>query len=162
MVNRRIAAIVILVLFSFALLTANAGLTFVGGASVSSGSVKGEVKIAGFGNEATTVSMTVTGYGLTAWCQNNGGNQAPGQNPVTVNSTVSQTVFNSGNGSDVVNFHVDIRPTAEVAGCPNKNWSVVDLLGTVYIDFVASNPVDGNVSLHLVCQVNERNATITC
>lgn len=158
---KRIAFLGTTIFLLTCILTASAGLSFIGGANITNGSIKGEVTIAGLGNTATSVTMTVTGSGLTAWCQNNGGKQAPGQNPVTVNSTVAQSVFNTSNGNDTVNFHVEIKPTPEVAGCPNGNWSVVDLTGTVNITFVATNAND-TATLSVVCHVNERNASITC
>ncbi len=165
---KKISLHVLVIVLLVGVMTANAGLSFIGGASVRFGSVVGTVTIAGFGNdtESVTVNMNVQGSGLTAYCRNKGGNEAPGQNPISVNAyTTSAPIAPVKNGKATVDMRVEVLPTAEQAGCPNKNWSVVDLTGTLYVTFTAvDNSVNppATISQTLVCNINQRNATITC
>jgi hypothetical protein len=167
MKKRAVVSLLTLILF-VAVFTVYAGLSFVGGGSVTLGSVHGTVDIAGFGNDtqSVTVTMNVTGSNLTAWCTNRGGNQAPGQNPVNVNASVtSSEVFPAHNGRATVNLSVNILPTWDVAGCPNRNWRVTDLIGTIFVTFTGvdtSTEPDTTVTLALVCNINEPNQTIIC
>jgi hypothetical protein len=166
--KRRILILVLLVLFVIASLTAYAGLSFIGTARVSFGSVHGTVRIAGFGNdvEFVTVDMNVQGSNLTAFCQNKGGKQAPGQNPVSVNATVtSPPIAPTHNGNATIDMVVEVLPTVEAAGCPNHNWTVVDLIGTLHITFTAvdtsANP-PATITQSLTCQIDSPAQTIDC
>jgi hypothetical protein len=84
------------------------------------------VSYAGLGNFDTLQVLTATG-GTATTCTNNGGNQAPGQNPAPV-SLVGETPIPAG---DIKNGNVTIttRTAAPVTpvpgspGCPNPGWS---------------------------------------
>src|SRR5688500_14120948 len=119
MSKNNIAFVFTVLLLITGILSAYAGLSFIGSASVSYGSVHGQVKAAGFGNSLVNGQMSVTGSNLTAWCTNNGGNQAPGQNPVSVGLSQQATSITNNNGNVTFDFGVSILPTVEVAGCPN-------------------------------------------
>jgi hypothetical protein len=84
------------------------------------------VSYAGLGNFDTLQVLTATG-GTTSTCTNQGGNQAPGQNPAPV-SLVGETPIPAG---DIKNGNVTIAtttaepvsPVPGAPGCPNANWT---------------------------------------
>lgn len=86
------------------------------------------VSYAGLGNFDTLQVLTATG-GTTSTCTNQGGNQAPGQNPAPV-TLVGETPIPAG---DIKNGNVTITtrtaepvsPVAGAPGCPNSNWTEV-------------------------------------
>jgi hypothetical protein len=85
----------------------------------------------GFGNQPAVATIALKGT-VRYTCQNNGGNQAPGQNPVPASTTGSQDLGNADhNGRGVLNLTVGpIAASATVsgktAGCPNENWSGIN------------------------------------
>jgi hypothetical protein len=99
------------------------------------GSLLFQGSLVGLGNEQGEV--TLLGYGeVTALCENNGGNQAPGRNPIVV-SVVESGVFNTySNGRALVEViapdpeapEFAPSPTSKEAGCPNVNWNVVGIV----------------------------------
>jgi hypothetical protein len=91
----------------------------------------------GFGNQPAQATLTLHAS-VTYTCQNKGGAQAPGQNPVDATTSGSADLGNADhNGRGVFNFTVTFAPAATVPGksigCPNGNWTGV-------------NPVSGGVS----------------
>jgi hypothetical protein len=84
----------------------------------------------GFGNQPAVATLTVNAL-VTYTCQNKGGGQAPGQNPVPESSSGSQDLGNADhNGRGIINLTVSFAPAATVPGksigCPNGNWIGVD------------------------------------
>ena len=85
----------------------------------------------GFGNQPAVATITL-GATVRYTCQNKGGNQSPGQNPVPALTTGSQDLGNADhNGRGVLNLTVgpitaDATVNGKTAGCPNGNWSGVD------------------------------------
>lgn len=80
----------------------------------------------GFGNQPAVATIAFAGT-VRYTCQNKGGGQAPGQNPVAAMGSASQGLGNADhNGRGVFDFNVTFAaaPTVggKVAGCPNGNW----------------------------------------
>jgi len=85
----------------------------------------------GFGNQPA-IATIVLGGTVRYTCQNQGGNQSPGQNPVPALTTGSQDLGNADhNGRGVLNLTVgpitaNATVNGKTAGCPNGNWSGVN------------------------------------
>jgi hypothetical protein len=104
--------------------------------------------IAGLGNEDLLATLTTSGSAVYT-CQNNGGNQAPGQNKVLVGPSVTPAFFDAdqiknGNLSFTIANTLTSPATvsAAAAGCPNANWTGVNPVLTVTdISLVIEQPV---------------------
>ncbi len=167
MLRKGYVVLIALAVLVLTVVPAYAGLVFAGGAGVGTGSLIANVRVAGFGNDTdfVTISLNVAGSNLTAWCQNKGSNLAPGQNTVSIDVNASQTVYAQKNGSSEANFHVSLVSgiSATQAGCPNKNWNVVDLTGYLRVHFIAiNNTTQEQADLKYDCYYNEPLSYVDC
>jgi hypothetical protein len=99
------------------------------------GSLLMEGHLVGLGNEIAEV--TLNGYGnVTALCENKGGKQAPGRNPIQVGVQETGVFASDSNGRALVAViapdptapEFAPSPTPKEAGCPNGNWPVVGII----------------------------------
>jgi hypothetical protein len=136
--------------------------------SASSASVTCTATMAGLGNADVVVTTSVRGSAVYT-CQNQGGNQAPGQNkvligPATSTTTIPASQIKNGNLTFTTVPAVLTAPdtvSAAVAGCPNNNWTGVNPVltvtsisltieqpaGTTIFSCSASDPLSGTVAL---------------
>jgi hypothetical protein len=102
-----------------------ASLHFVGRVSfeVDANTLSVSGKVAGLGNQQEA-SFTLDAVGQAYFtCFNQGGNAAPGQNPVTFAVSDTRILRSDKNGSIVFDFGVTANPSGDPAVlCPNANW----------------------------------------
>jgi hypothetical protein len=163
--QRKSLSIVVIVMLIISLITAS--LANAGGWSVNNwsiGSLVADGWYAGLGSGTFNISVTGTGT-VSALCQNNGGNIAPGRNPVTfrVSETGSFLADENGRIDAVVAapnptlVNLTVSPTPKTAGCPSDSWTVVGL-DTSKIDWTGANITVVNASTGAV----KHNLNFTC
>jgi hypothetical protein len=99
------------------------------------GSLIARGTLVGLGNQAAEVTLTAYGK-VTALCQNKGGQQAPGRNPIVINTQQTRVFVTDQNGRALVEVrapdpsftNIKPSPTPKEAGCPNGNWAVVGVV----------------------------------
>jgi hypothetical protein len=83
-------------------------------------------QLSGLGNGDVLVKITATAD-PTATCTNQGGNEAPGQNPASVTVTGTESIPASEIKNGNTPFSTTTDPPAQLtpkeAGCPGSNWT---------------------------------------
>jgi hypothetical protein len=118
-------------------------------------------ELSGLGNGDVLVTLSATAD-VTATCENQGGNQAPGQNPAPITVSGSQAIPEEEIKNGNTPFNVTtVAPDAIIPGapdCPNPNWTeeITDLSFTSATITVEQPP--GTVVLTVTCSFSAPTA----
>lgn len=117
---------------------------------------KGALSGLGGGDILITLDATAD---VTSTCTNQGGNQAPGQNPAPTDVTGGQAIPKDEIKNGTVSFNVTtvapVSPVPGAPGCPNSNWTeeITDLAFTS-ATITVEQPL-GTVVLTVTCTFSE-------
>ena len=117
------------------------------------------VSYAGLGNFDTFQELTATGNTVST-CTNQGGNQAPGQNPAPTTTSGGTAVpasdIKNGNVTITTVTNAPVTPIPGAPGCPNSNWTEsIDDIAFTSATIKLSQDQDANGSFEtLVLTVN--------
>jgi hypothetical protein len=112
--------------------------------------------LAGLGNGDVLVTLTALAD-VTATCANQGGNQAPGQNPAPISVSGAQAIpeeeIKNGTTPFAVATTPPVTPIPGAPDCPNPNWSeaITDLAFTA-ATLTVEQPAGATV-LTLTCTI---------
>ncbi len=170
---RKLVVSFLLVVISQATFAVYAAMHFPGTATVDHTTFNGTATIEGYGSTTAydTVNLhlfTASGSALTILCSNQGGNIAPGQ--ISLAPDISQTSPNlvpdkNGNASFAFSIPLLSNP-ANI--CPNSNWSVLGLQGTLFAtytgdQFNSSGTMLAQATLGFQCNLDASvNPVTTC
>ena len=115
-------------------------------------------QLAGLGNGDVLITLTAEAN-VTATCTNQGGNQAPGQNPAPITVTGSQAIpeeeIKNGNTPFRVTTVAPESPIPGAPDCPNPNWSEnIEDLAFTSATITVEQPA-GTVVLTITCRFSE-------
>jgi hypothetical protein len=112
--------------------------------------------LAGLGNGDVFITLTAQAN-VTSTCTNQGGNQAPGQNPADLTVTGTQSIpaseIKNGNVAFLLATNRPQTPIPGAPGCPNPNWrqDITELAFTSARITVQQPGSTGPVVLTVVC-----------
>lgn len=143
---------------------------FLGSVVFSLGSLVANGALAGLGSTDVTVTLNATGVPVVS-CTNNGGNQAPGQNPPKVSASGKQYLVHATytkNGR--TSFFVETSSpapftSAKQAGCPNNNWTAqIVFVYWTNATITVSNTATGTVFIqqNYTCTTTRNPDTVAC
>jgi hypothetical protein len=114
-------------------------------------------ELSGLGNGDVLITITAQAD-VTATCENQGGNQAPGQNPAPITVTGSQSIPDEEVKNGNTPFDVTtLEPPRFIPGapdCPNPNWTEeIEDLAFYHATITVEQP-EGTVVLTINCTID--------
>ncbi len=115
-------------------------------------------ELAGLGNGDVLVTLDAIAD-VTATCTNQGGNEAPGQNPAPISVSgavaIPEEEIKNGNTPFSVTTEAPLTPIPGAPDCPNPNWSedITDLAFTSAT--ITVEQPEGTVVLTVSCTFSE-------
>jgi hypothetical protein len=113
--------------------------------------------LVGLGNGDVLVTLTAQAD-VSSTCTNQGGNQAPGQNPAPLTVTGSQAIPEEELKNGTTPFNVQttppVTPIPGAPGCPNTNWTEsIDDLAFTSATITVEQPF-GTTVLTVTCTIS--------
>jgi hypothetical protein len=159
-----IFAITLLVVLALALVTVSAASVHLKGGKKAEPSfydggltLTASGELSGLGNGDVLVTLEAEAD-VTAVCRNQGGNEAPGQNPAPITvqgyQAIPEEEIKNGNTPFSVETVAPVSPIPDAPHCPNPNWDEIirDLSFTSATITVEQPP--GNPVLTVVCTLD--------
>jgi hypothetical protein len=137
--------------------------------SFSLGSLIADGRLVGLGTQDVTVILDATGTPVVS-CTNQGGQQAPGQNPPKVSARgtqflVHETYTKNGSTGFMVETSDPLPSSAKKMGCPSNSWTAaIDFVFWTKATIEVANSVTGEILLRqdFACETTRFPASVSC